>query len=105
MNKKFKEENIAPVEKAHPTRPRKKYAGELLQMDASPFVRFGEEVSLLHIFVDNCAGLNLEAYFDYQEVLKGYYKVTAQFLEKYAIPIKILTVRHSVFIYNRKKEG
>ena len=78
----------------------KKYTGELLQMDASPFVLFGEEV----IYVDNSTGMNLEAYFDHQEALKGYYKVTPQFLEKYGIPVKILTDRRSVFIYNQKKK-
>ena len=49
--------------------------------------------------------MNLEAYFDHQEALKGYYQVTPQFLEKYGIPIKILTIGYSVFIYNQKKEG
>ena len=34
----FVEENIVPLQNAHPSRSRKKYAGELLQMDASPFV-------------------------------------------------------------------
>ena len=53
----FVEENIIPLEKAHPSRSRKKYAGELLQMDASPFVWFGKEASHLHISVDDCRGL------------------------------------------------
>ena len=43
------------------------------------------------------------AYFDHQKTLKSYYEVTAQFLEKYGIPAKILTDRRSVFIYNQKK--
>lgn len=72
-------------------------------MDASPFVWFGEKVSHLHISVDDCTWMNLKAYFDHQEALKGYYKVTAQFLEKYDIPVKILTVKYSVFIYDQKK--
>ena len=59
----------------------------------------------LYIYVDDCTGMNLEAYFDHQEALKGYYQVTPQFLEKYGIPIKILTIGYSVFIYNQKKEG
>ena len=64
---------------------------------------FGKEVSHLHISVDDCTGMIVGAYFDHQETLKSYYKVTAQFLEKYVIPVKILTVRYSVFIYNQKK--
>ena len=48
-------------------------------MDASPFVWFGEEVSHLHISVDDCTGMIVGAYFDHQETLKGYYEVTAQF--------------------------
>ena len=74
-------------------------------MDASPFVWFGEEVSYLHISIDDCTGIIVGAYFDHQEMLKGYYEVTAQFLEKYVISVKILTDRRSVFIYNQKKEG
>ena len=49
-------------------------------------------------------GMIVGAYFDHQETLKGYYEVTAQFLEKYGIPVKILTDRRSVFIYNQKKK-
>ena len=99
----FVEENIIPLQNDHLSRSRKKYTGELLQMDASPFVWFGEEVSHLHISVDDCTGMIVGAYFDHQETLKSYYKVTAQFLEKYVIPVKILTDRRSVFIYNQKK--
>ena len=44
-------------------------------MDASPFVLFGEDVSHFHISVDDCTGVNLEAYLDHQEALKGYYEV------------------------------
>ena len=64
---------------------------------------FGKEVSHLHISVDDCTGMIVGAYFDHQETLKSYYEVTAQFLEKYVIPVKILTDRRSVFIYNQKK--
>ena len=100
----FVEDHTVPLENAHPSRPRKKYAGELLQMDASPFIWFGEKVSHLHISVDDCTGMIVGAYFDHQETLKGYYEVTAQFLEKYGIPVKILTDKRSIFIYNREKK-
>ena len=100
----FVEETIVPLEKAHPSRPRKKYAGELLQMDASPFVWFEEKTSHLHISVDDCTGMTVGAYFDHQKTLKGYYEVTAQFLEKYGIPVKILTDKRSIFICNQKKK-
>ena len=70
-------------------------------MDASPFVWFGEEVSHLHIAVDDCTGMIVGAYFDHQETLKGYYEVTAQFLEKYGIPVKILT---DSYIQSEKKK-
>ena len=49
---------------------------------------FGKEVSHLHISVDDYTGMIAGAYFDHQEPLKGYYEVTAQFLEKYVIPVK-----------------
>ena len=97
------EVETVPLEKAHPSRSRKKYAGELLQMDASPFVWFGEETSHLHIAIDDSTGMIVGAYFDQQETLKGYYEVTAQFLQNYGIPFEILTDRRSVFIINRNK--
>ncbi|GEN96123.1 integrase [Pediococcus ethanolidurans] len=91
----------APL-KAHPSRPRKKYMGELLQMDASEELWFGNRKTHLHIAVDDCTGAILGAYFDAQETLQGYYQVFSQVLRNYGIPVKILTDRRTVFDYKRK---
>lgn len=41
----------------HPSTPRKRYAGELIQMDASSFVWFyGDSVSHCHVAIDNATG-------------------------------------------------
>lgn len=43
------------------------------------------------------------SYFDQQEILKGYYELTAQFSQNYGISFEILTDKRSVFIINRNK--
>ena len=42
---------VAP-EDAHSTRPRCKYFGELIQMDASPYNWFGDEITNLHVAIE-----------------------------------------------------
>ncbi|HGR9479517.1 TPA: ISNCY-like element IS1202 family transposase, partial [Streptococcus pneumoniae] len=42
--------------KVHPSRPRKKFAGELIQMDASPHAWFGPETTNLHLAIDDASG-------------------------------------------------
>lgn len=43
---------IIEIEDAHPRRPRSTYVGELLQMDASVHLWFGDKKTQLHIAVD-----------------------------------------------------
>jgi len=97
-------QNIGEVEplKAHPSRSRKKYFGELLQMDASEDYWFGTNKYHLHIAIDDSTGRIVGAYFDVQETLNGYYQVLSQVLYTYGIPYKILTDNRTVFEYKRK---
>ncbi|GEP20403.1 ISNCY family transposase [Pediococcus argentinicus] len=88
--------------KAHPSRPRKKYFGELVQMDASQEIWFGAHKSFLHLAIDDRTGQIIGAYFDEQETLKGYYQVLSQILESYGTPVEILTDRRTIFDYKRK---
>ncbi|MBU3161857.1 transposase, partial [Clostridium frigoris] len=67
--------SILAIEEAHPRRPRCAYFGEMLQMDASVHLWFGESKSQLHIAVDDSTGAIVGAYFDAQETLNGYYHV------------------------------
>jgi len=93
-------------ERAHPTKPRKKYSGELLQMDASEhdWLRTGTNIHL-HGAIDNSTGTVVGASFDSQETLSGYYEVTRQFLTTYGIPYELLTDNRTVFNYESKKNS
>lgn len=92
-----------PLELAHPRRPRMKYFGELIQMDASSFDWWGQGIYHLHLAIDDCTGTIVGAYFDTQETLKGYYKVFEQILKGYGIPLAFLTDNRTVFNYDSKK--
>jgi len=56
--------SILDLEDAHPRRPHCAYFGEMLQMDASDHLWFGNTKSQLHIDVDDATGKILGAYFD-----------------------------------------
>ncbi|MGF3076138.1 hypothetical protein [Facklamia sp. P12955] len=86
-------------EKAHLVCPRKKYAGDPLQMDASQHQWFEGDTSYyhLHTTIDDAMGRGVGASFDTQETLNGYSEVTQQFLTKYGIPYEILTDNRSIF--------
>ena len=90
-------------DKAHPRRPRKKYLGEMIQMDASSKYWINEEKWHLHLAIDDASGKVLGAYFDYQETLKAYYNVFYQILTNYGIPAMFYTDKWTVFEYKRKK--
>lgn len=87
---------------AHPRRPRCAYFGELIQMDASPHIWFGNIISHLHLAIDDATGSIVGAFFDTQETLHAYYQITNQILVNYGIPAKFLTDRRTVFEYKRK---
>lgn len=87
---------------AHPRRPRSKYVGEMIQMDASSFHWIDKELWHLHVAIDDADGKIVGAYFDYQETLKGYYNVLYQILTNHGIPALFYTDRRTVFEYKRK---
>lgn len=95
---------IIATEDAHSRRPRAAYAGELLQMDASVHLWYGNCKSHLHIAIDDHTGRIVGAWFDEQETLKGYYNVLHQTLTKYGIPNLIFTDNRTVFEYHSKKK-
>lgn len=92
-------------ESAHPRRPRCKYFGEMIQMDASSFEWIPGHIWHLHLAVDDASGTVVGAYFDTQETLKGYYNVFFQILSNYGIPALFYTDRRSVFEYKRKTKA
>ncbi len=85
---------------AHPRKPRSKYFGELVQIDASQHIWFGKSKYHLHAGIDDATGRILGAFFDKEETLYGYYNLTKQILENYGIPHQILTDNRTVFNYN-----
>lgn len=93
------------MEDAHPRRERAKYFGELLQMDASNHVWFGNFKTQLHLAIDDASGTIVGAYFQKEETLYGYYTIFKQILEKYGIPYKFLTDNRTVFNYISKGQS
>ena len=96
-------EKIMLAEDPHPRRPRCQFAGELVQMDASLHLWFGDRCTTLHAAIDDATGTLLGAYFDTQETLHGYYHVFRQILTSYGIPYMFYTDKRTVFEYKLKK--
>lgn len=94
---------IVSVEDSHSRRPRCTYFGEMLQMDASVHLWFGDTKTNLHIAIDDSTSRIVGAYFDKQESLNGYYHVFYQILKHYGIPAMFYTDRRTVFEYRNKK--
>lgn len=97
------EASIVDIADSHSRRPRSAYFGEMIQMDASLHLWFGDCKSQLHIAIDDCTGRIVGAYFDHQETLNGYYHVLHQILTDYGIPNMFYTDNRTVFEYKNKK--
>ena len=89
----------------HPTRSRKRFMVEMIQMDASSKVWVKNCVKWhLHLAIDDCTGNVVGAYFDTQETLNGYYNITKQMIENYGIPALIYSDKRSVFEYKKSNQ-
>jgi hypothetical protein len=85
---------------AHPRRPRSKYFGEMIQMDASEYVWVsGAGKWHLHVAIDDATSEVVGAWFDTQETLNGYYHVLYMILKVHGIPSLFRTDRRTVFEY------
>lgn len=89
--------------KAHPSRSRKKYAGELVQLDASQHQWFPTDPAYYHLHagIDDCTGIVVGARFEEQELLDGYYEVAEQTFLNYGLPFGFLADKRSIFNENR----
>ena len=86
---------------AHPRRPRSKYFGEMIQMDASEYVWVPNTKKWhLHVAIDDATSELVGAWFDTQETLNGYYNVLYMILKMYGIPSMFRTDRRTVFEYS-----
>jgi len=92
---------IIVAEDVHPRRPRCAYFGEMIQMDASLHLWFGDKKCTLHLAIDDATGTIVGAWFEEQETLKGYYNVFKQILTSYGIPHMFYTDRRTVFEYRK----
>ena len=87
----------------HPTKPRSKYFGERLEMDASSFVWVkGLGKCTLHVCIDDATGYLVALWLEEEETLHGYYKLMEQILSGHGIPLALRTDRRTVFTYSRK---
>jgi hypothetical protein len=93
------EKRIVAVNEAHARRPRSKYFGELLQMDASIHDWLPGGKTALHLAIDDATSSIVGAWFCEQETLAGYYNVFYQVLTRYGIPYMFLTDKRTVFEY------
>ena len=92
---------IIEAEDVHPRRPRCANFGEMIQMDASLHLWFGDKKCTLHLAIDDATGIVVGAWFEEQETLKGYYNVFKQILTDYGIPYMFYTDRRTVFEYRK----
>jgi transposase len=93
-------------ENAHPTRPRRKGFGELVQIDASLHPWFGPGLpkATLHGGIDDATGTVMGLRFDGEETLAGYYGMLGQILGKYGIPEAFYADRRTIFEYRKLPE-
>lgn len=97
--------SILDIEHTHPRHPRAAFFGEMIQMDASEYIWFGDTKVHLHIAVDDATGTLVGAWFDTQETLNGYYNVLRQILVEYGIPYQFFTDNRTVFEYKKKADN
>lgn len=91
--------------KAHPPRPRREKAGELIQVDASKHQwLFGDKTYYyLHGGIDDATGIVTSCFLTYQETIYGYQMIMKETIEKYGIPECLYTDYRTVFKSNKKE--
>ncbi len=69
-NKDIEKETVSNIDTIpHPRKPRKKYFGEQIKMDASKDIYFGNKKVTLHLAIDNATKRVVGAFFDKEETL------------------------------------
>jgi hypothetical protein len=90
------------LDEAHPRVKKSDRFLHSVQMDASSYRWFGDSKTTLHLAVDNCTGMVVGAFFDYEETLHGYYKILESILLNIGIPHGFLTDNRSTFAYSNE---
>ena len=83
----------------HPSRPRRDYFGELVQIDASIHLWFeyrGEKCALI-VFIDDATSKITSLFFCNAECLQGYFAALENHIKKYGRPRALYSDRHAIF--------
>ena len=82
----------------HRRRKRKERAGELLQLDASPYDWFGSgNRQALHASIDDATGVVTGLYMTENECLHGYFTVMRQTIMGFGVPLSAYSDKHTIF--------
>lgn len=92
----------------HRRRKRKTQAGELLQLDATPFDWLGSGCrQSLHASIDDATGQITGVYMTENECLHGYFAVMRQTVLSFGVPLSAYSDKHTIFrspLTDRKAE-
>lgn len=99
-----KRQKLKHKDNLHPTRPRRERFGELVQIDGSIHLWFGESKFTLHAAIDDATSMIVGAFFDKEETLYSYYRMLQQILIKYGIPQEFYADRRTIFEYQSLKK-
>jgi hypothetical protein len=97
-----KEGHESPKKQKHPVvhrrRNRKEHAGELLQIDATPYdwFRRGEKYAL-HGAIDDATGIPTGLYLCRNECRLGYLEVLRHTILSYGVPLSLYSDNHTIF--------
>lgn len=84
--------------KTHRRRKRKKHAGELLQIDATPYEWFGDGINYaLHAAIDDATGQITGAYMTPNECLQGYFEIMRQTCLNHGVALSAYSDKHTIF--------
>ena len=99
----LKEEGIESPKKRrkvekHRRRKRKERAGELLQLDATPYDWFETgSRSALHASIDDATGRLTGLYMTENECLQGYFSIMRQTVLGFGVPLSAYSDKHTIF--------
>ena len=85
--------------KKHQPRERRKQAGMLWQIDATPYEWLGCDFGkfALHSAIDDATGIVVGAAFTENECMEGYIETMRQGIVRYGIPLALYSDKHTIF--------
>jgi transposase len=85
--------------KKHRPRARRKQAGMLWQIDATPYEWLGNDFGkfALHAAIDDATGIVVGAWFTPNERLEGFCEVMKQGVMRYGVPLALYSDKHTIF--------